>query len=232
MLLALALTAAALAYPKAYSEIVVLLAVAPDGHHVLLGTLGSFDQRPHGLVERDVATGFQRPPNPAVVAAFQTCAFDAPCDALDAAWIPGAWIAWSETPIDPTWILSAQGADGWDTQFASAPPFSRGAGWWADRVGDAPPSEEDRLIDGNVSRGDDWMGLQALAGALHLTLQHGERERSVQFSRARLDRLGVSAGSGGIVAWGTEGVLVAFAGQWASEGEAMEPVMAFVLRPR
>lgn len=215
MPLMLALLAPALAVPKAFSDQVVLLAVAPDAHHVLLGTLGSFADRPHGIVERDVRTGATREASPAVVEALASCEFDAPCPALDAAWRSGAWIAWSAHPAPAAWTLTAREGERWTTTLA------------------ATCAEEGTVyLPCEAARGADSVALLARDGAVQVTLHVGDAERSARFSAARLHRLGVPDPQAGVVVWGTEGVLVAWAGAWADEGQAEVPLMAFVLPTR
>ena len=243
MLLSLALIPAALAVPKVFSEQIALLAVAPDGHHVLLGTIGSHGQGPSRLVERDVATGAssssscQREPiqNSAmmmmpkntqpgssqsytsqVVTALATCEAYAPCPAFDLAWRPGAWVAMSNPAPNVRWTLLAPGPDGW----------SLGGG-------DTCANEGTLFTPCQARDGADTLDLQARPDEIRLTLEVEGRARTVRLSRARLARLGVHGDPwGGVVLWGSDGVLVAFPGDWAEEGQAVEPLLLFVLPTR
>lgn len=214
MLLALTLLPAALAVPKVYSERIALLAVAPDGHHVLLGAIGAFDERPARIVERDVATGVARPVLPEVEAALATCEATAPCPAFDLAWRPGAWIA----PPAPAaaWTLLAPGPDGWTLS-----------------GGDTTANEGTLFTPCQARAGANTLDLEARPDAIRLTLTGEGQPRTVSLSRERLARLGVEGDPwGSLVVWGSDGVLVAWPGAWADEGEAVEPLLVFVLPTR
>ncbi len=216
MLLSLALNPTALAVPKVFSEQIALLAVAPDGHHVLLGTIGSHGQGPSRLVERDVATGAERAVPPEVVTALASCEAYAPCPAFELAWRPGAWIAMSNPAPNVRWTLLAPGPDGW----------SLGGG-------DTCANEGTLFTPCQARDGADTLDLQARPDEIRLTLEVAGHERTARLSRQRLAKLGVHGDPwGGVVLWGSDGVLVAFPGDWAEEGQAVEPLLLFVLPTR
>lgn len=217
LLLALSVLVSAHAVPKVFSDTVVLLAVAPDGHRVLLGTLGSFADDPRDLVERDVATGVEQRVAAEVAAAFRTCLFDQPCAALDRAWISGALVAWSTPPTSAIWTLAAWDASGWDTSLA-----------------DDCSNEGTLFMPCTARRGAETVDLRVspdgLLVEIHGPAPSGEAHtQRIQLTAAQLAQIGVEGHASGMVVWGSDGVLLAFPGAWAEEGEAVAPPMVFVL---
>jgi hypothetical protein len=224
MTLLLALLPPAVAVPKAFGETPVLVAVAPDGHRVLLGSLGSFQDLPAMIVERDVAGGAEHSASDAVTAALVRCRFTAPCDALGAAWVPGAWLSSAWHDGSAAWELAAYGADGWDEQR------------WA-----SCGEEGGTYTECVAGAGNDHVRVCARAGELVVSLDDYPDDmscvgcakildrREVKFRAGRLRALGVTGVPRGTVVWGTEGVLVAVRSE---DADGMAPVLAFVLPRR
>ncbi len=216
----LLLVAPALAYPKAFLDTVEVLAVAPDGHHVLLGTLTSFDDTPHTLRERDARTGVVHPiaNEDSVAKALATCSFDEPCPALDAAWIPGAWVNWNQDRYVANWTVTEHGSEGWTTM-----------------LGDECTETAMLYVPCMPLREGTNLDVRARLGEVVVTLEAADYHvhgRSARIGAKSLAKMGATGTPTGVAVWGTDGVLVVFPGAEGPEDQAADPPMVFVLPTR